>query len=230
MATALLMSSCDTESIRASNEVSIVEYSFSDYNSLQVSDNFDVFVRFSDGEESIEIEANDNLQDKIIVSKEGNTLRIRLENNVSIRGNATLKAYITTSEISSFRTTGNSFVELENLLISDNLNLEATGNSRFSGNIDTERLTVDITGNSVVDVYGMATNVNARLQGNSLLKDYDLSTEDLILKMSGNSETFLTVSTTIDVEASGDSELNYRGDAEIVRQRLSGNSRIRKRD
>ena len=230
MATALLMSSCDSESIRASSEITTVEYSFSDYSGLEISGNFEAFVRFSATEERIEIEANENLQDKIIVSKEGNTLRIRLENNVSIRGNATLRAYITTSEISNFRTTGNSFVELENLLVTENLSLEATGNSRFTGNVDTQRLTIDFTGNSLLDVYGLATNVNADLEGNSLMKDYDLLSENLTLRMSGNSMVFLTVSDTIDVEATGSSELNYRGEAEIVRQRLSGNSRIRNTD
>nr|WP_299346352.1 head GIN domain-containing protein [Allomuricauda sp.] len=229
MATALIMSSCDSESIRASNEISTVEYSFSGYSGLQVSSNFEAFVRFSNSEESIEIEANENLQDKIIVSKDGNTLRIRLKDNVGIRGNATLKAYITTTEISNFQTSGNSLIELENLLVTDNLNLLASGNSRFLGNVDVERLTADATGNSVLNVYGLAANINARLEGNSLMKDYDLFTENLTLSMSGGSEVFLSVSNTIDVDASGNSELNYKGNAEIVRERLSGNSKVRKR-
>ena len=230
MATVLLVSSCDTESIRASNEITSVEYSFSGYSGLQVSGNFEAYVRFSNSEERIEIEANEDLQDKILVSKEGNILKIRLKNNVSIRGNAMLKAYITTSEISNFQTSGNSLIELENLLVTENISLQASGNSRFSGNVEAERLNADATGNSVLDVYGLTTNINAQLEGNSLMKDYDLFSENLTLRMSGGSEAFLSVSNTIDVDASGNSELNYKGDAEIIRERLSGNSKIRKRD
>ncbi|WP_222984139.1 head GIN domain-containing protein [Flagellimonas meishanensis] len=230
MATALLMSSCDTESIRASDEISTVEYSFSGYNGLQVSGDFEAFVTFSNGEERIEIQANENLQDKIIVTKDGSTLKIRMENNINVRGNATLKAYITTSEISNFITFGNSLIELENLLVTDNLFIEASGNSWFSGNVDAERLTVTATGNSVLDIYGLAKSINAKLAGNSLMRDYDLFTDDLILTMSGDSDTFLSVSKTIDVDASGNSELNYKGDAEVIRERLSGNSKVRKRD
>ncbi len=230
LATALIVSSCETESIRASNEISTREYSFSDYSRLQVSGDFDAFVRFSDTEERIEIEANSNLQDKIIVSKDGNTLRIRLENNINVRGNATMKAYITTRNISDYRVSGDSYLELENVLQTDNVSLDVTGDSRFIGEIEATTLLVDLKGDSEVDVFGTAKALNADLSGDSELKDYDMSVEDLILKLTGDSEAFLSVSETIDIDASGDSVLNYRGNAEIIRQRLSGDSKVKKRD
>ncbi|UJH67253.1 head GIN domain-containing protein [Allomuricauda sp. SCSIO 65647] len=230
LATALLVSSCDTETIRVSDEVSIREYSLTDYSRLQVSGDFDAFVRFSDTEERIEIEANTNLHDKIVVSKDGNTLRIRLENNVNVRGNATMKAYITTRNIADYRVSGDSHVELENVLITDNVSIDVTGDSRFTGEMETNTLFVDLKGDSEVDIFGTTTRLDADLSGDSELKDYDMYVEDLVLKLTGDSEAYLSVSQTIDIDASGDSVLNYRGDAEIIRQRLSGDSKIQKRD
>ncbi|TAI48749.1 GIN domain-containing protein [Flagellimonas allohymeniacidonis] len=230
LATGFLLASCDTESIKVSNEVSTREYSFTDFDELEVSGDFDVFVRFSDTEESITVEANTNVQDRIIVSKGENRLRVQLENRVSIRGNATLKVYITTQNISSYRISGDSFVELENVLLSTNVSINVLGDSRFLGEVDTNNLLIDINGDSEVDVFGEASRLNADLSGDSELRDYDLSIEDLILTLSGDSIAFLSVANTIDVNATGDSELNYRGEAEIVRQRLSGDARINKRD
>lgn len=230
LATLLMVSSCDTESIRVSDEISTREYSFTDYSKLELAGDFDAYVRFSDTEERIEIEANANLQDKIIVSKTGNTLKIRLENNVSVRGNATMKAYITTRNIDDYRVSGDSFVQLENLLATDNIAIEVLGDSRFTGELETNNLFINLKGDSEVNAFGTATMLNADLSGDSELKDYDLAVEELILDLSGDSEAYLTVSETIDVDASGDSVLNYRGNAEIIRQRLTGDSRIRKRD
>ncbi len=230
LATLLMVSSCDTESIRVSDEISTREYSFTDYSKLELAGDFDAYVRFSDTEERIEIEANANLQDKIIVSKTGNTLKIRLENNVSVRGNATMKAYITTRNIDDYRVSGDSFVQLENLLATDNIAIEVLGDSRFTGELETNNLFINLKGDSEVNAFGTATTLNADLSGDSELKDYDLAVEELILDLSGDSEAYLTVSETIDVDASGDSVLNYRGNAEIIRQRLTGDSRIRKRD
>ncbi|NKI32247.1 head GIN domain-containing protein [Croceivirga thetidis] len=230
LATVLLVCSCDTESIRASDEISTREYSFSDYSKLQVWGDFDVFVWFSDTEEHIEIEANENLQDKIVVSKEGNTLRIGLENNISIRGNATFKAYITTQNISEYSISGDSYVALENMLLTENATVNISGNSRFNGEIYAAALSMNLEGDSELNVFGTANTLNADLSGDSELKDYDMIVNDLILKLTGDSEAFLSVTETIDIDASGDSVLNYSGNAEIIRQRLSGDSRIRKRD
>jgi hypothetical protein len=230
MVIALFVSSCDTESIRASDEVSTREYSFADYSGLQISGDFDAFVRFSETEERIEIETNTNLQDKILVSKDGNTLKIRLNNNVNVRGNATMKAYITTQNISDYRISGDSYVELENVLLSDHVSIDVTGDSHFIGEIEATTLFVDLKGDSEVDAFGTTNTLNADLSGDSELKDYNMVVADLILKLTGNSEAILSVSETIDVDASGDSELNYRGGAEIIRQRLTGGSKINKRD
>ena len=62
-----LITSCDHESIRAKGAVTVNELQLSGYTGLEVSHAFEAYVKFSDSEEKIEIEANDNLHDKIIV-------------------------------------------------------------------------------------------------------------------------------------------------------------------
>ena len=230
LATVLLVSSCDTESIRVSDTISTRQYSFSNYEALELSGDFNAFITFSETEERIEIEANDNIQSKIRVSQDGNTLKIRLENNVALRGNATMNAYITTRNISRYRISGDSSVELENLLVANTVTVDVLGDSSFYGELDTNNLSVDVKGDSVIDVFGTAGTANVDLSGDSTIKDYDLAVEDLTIDMSGDSSAYLSVNGTIDIDASGDSALNYRGDAEIIRQRLSGDSRIQKRD
>lgn len=44
--------------------------------------------------------------------------------------------------------------------------------------------------------------------------------------MRGESKALLTVNNTIDIKAKGESELSYRGNAEITHEDLSGNSKI----
>lgn len=67
----LFLSSCDYEHVRADDEITTRDLSLSGYSGLKVSDSFDVYVTFSDTEEQITIEANDNLHDRIVVSREG---------------------------------------------------------------------------------------------------------------------------------------------------------------
>ena len=225
-----ILSSCDHESIRASGDVTTTEVSFSDYSGLQVSNAFNAYVTFSDTEEKIVIEANDNLHDRIVVKREGNDVVIKLKNFTNIKGSATLNAYITTKNISKLEIKGASSLELENEWISDDTRIELTGASDFIGELSTERLHLNMRGASNADIFGNANSTYADLSGSSELRNYDLSINRLEIDLTGASEAFLSVNESIDIDASGASALNYKGDAEVIHKRLSGASEIRKRD
>ncbi|WP_422080290.1 head GIN domain-containing protein [Ulvibacterium sp.] len=226
----LQMVSCDYETIRASDRISTVGYGLSDYSRLRVSSAFNVYVKFSDVEERIEVEANDNIQDRIIVQKERNTLRIRLKKHTKLRGNVTLNVFITTREISDFDISGASNVTLESPLITRDVDLEVSGASSFSGEMDLTDLDIRASGASNIDLFGNTESLRARLSGSSDLKDYDLTIEELDIELSGASDAYLTVTESIDIEASGASTLRYRGDASVNIRRLSGASEIIKTD
>lgn len=218
--------SCDHESIRASDEVSSLEYSIPDYSTLKVSNAFNANVTFSDTEESIRIEASENLHDRIIVQREGNSLIIKLKKFTNVRGNATLNAYIVTKGISNFDMTGASKLTLENPWNSLDGRIELSGASNFTGEVTVDRLNLDMGGASSLDIYGNANSLDAELSGSSDIRDFDLSVENLKMEMSGASQAFLSISESIDIRASGASSLKFKGDAKITYKRLSGASEI----
>ncbi|MGB3152472.1 MAG: head GIN domain-containing protein [Maribacter sp.] len=226
----ILFNSCDYDRIRAKGEVTEVFYGFSDYSELRVSDAFNVYVSFSDTEESIHIRANDNLHDKIIVKNEDNKLYIKLKNFTYIRGNATLDAYIVTNDISNFDIAGASHLYLEDEWTSENGDIELTGASEFSGEVNIERLNINLHGASNLDIYGNVDYLNADLSGSSDIRDYDLIVNRLNMELSGASDAFLTVNESIDIKATGASTFNYKGEAVIDREELAGASEIRNRN
>ncbi len=225
-----IFTSCDHDNIRAEGEVTSLDYSIPEYSTLKVSDAFNVYVSFSDTEESIRIDANDNLHDKIVVKRDGDKLIIRLKTFTNVRGNATLNAYISTKNIESFDLGGASRVILENEWNVSKANIELSGASDFTGEIAADRLNLDMSGASNVDLFGVVSIVDADLSGSSDIKDYDLEIQNLRIDLSGASEAFLSVSESIDIEASGASTLNYKGDASITHKDLSGASEIKNRN
>jgi len=71
------------------------------FDEIDVSTAFNVYVTFSETEESVEIEANENLHRIIEVYEQGGSLVIKLQNGTNVRGhNVKLNAYITTSDLS----------------------------------------------------------------------------------------------------------------------------------
>ncbi|MEZ4970955.1 MAG: head GIN domain-containing protein [Flavobacteriaceae bacterium] len=221
-----LILSCDHEFIKASGAITTREMDYSGYSALKVSDAFNVYVQFSDTEEKIEIEANENLQDRIIVELAEGTLRIKVKNHTSIRGNPTLNAYIMTKRITDFDLSGASKVNLETELVASNASIELTGASEFIGELELGHLELAAAGASQTDLFGQVERLEASLSGASTLKNYDLSVKALDIQLSGASNASLSVTETIDIEASGASKLRYKGSPVINKRKLSGASEI----
>ena len=231
LAAILILASCENDdSIRASGEVTTTEFSFSGYNALEVRGAFEVFVRFSDTEESIRIEANENLQERLVVRVIGNTLEIGPEDSLSIRGNATLRAFITTKNISNITISGATRLTLEDEWVADNGSLRLSGASSLIGEVTATRLEIRGSGSSGVDLFGMVDELDADLSGSSDLRDFDLQVQRLDMDLSGSSDAFLTVNESIEIDASGSSSLNYMGNPEIIRQNLTGGSELNQRN
>ncbi|MEO1012721.1 MAG: head GIN domain-containing protein [Bacteroidota bacterium] len=222
----LCISSCDRESIRVSDTISTRTYGVQDYSGISISNTFNAYVTFSDTEERIEIEANENIQDRIIVQREGNVLRIRLKKNTNLRGDVVLNAFIVTRDLSYVKVSGASSMVLENPWTVPDSEIEVSGASDFRGELNIGNLRLQASGASDVDLYGNAEAVRAELTGSSDLKDYDLRVDALDIELSGASEAWLSVDESIAIDASGASTLRFRGNAQITRQRLSGASAI----
>lgn len=199
-----------------------------DYDGIDVSTAFTVDVEFSDTEELIEIEANKNLQQYIIVEKRNGKLIIKLENNTNIHGgNMVLKAHIITKNpISSVAVSGASHMTFVNTLEADVVYFKLTGASTIDGSIASNLLDAELEGASNLTLKGMTNQLNGRLSGASLLNNFDLNVNDVDLNLSGASNTSITAKNKIDLKASGASVLRYKGNAIEEDIELSGASQI----
>lgn len=225
----VLLSSCEDISTKVtpSDSISTQTKSERNYSGLHVSNAFTVFVRFSDTEESIEIEANDNLHQYINVYTSGDNLVIKLKDNINIKnGHATLKAYVTTKYLSEFDASGASSITLQDELITDDCSIELSGASFYRGDVSVSQLSMDVSGASFVDIAGKATDCYIDVSGASSIKDYSLNVDFLNVDLSGASNAYLTVHKELDVEASGASSVFFKGDGLITRQNLSGASNV----
>lgn len=150
----------------------------------------------------------------------------------TIKGRATLKAYVVTQNLDDIDLSGASTVIFENTWATENrAKIELSGSSEIrGGEVKANRLEIDMRGASKANIYGFAENLFADLSGASDLRDYDLTAQRLDIELSGASEAFLSASESIDIEASGASVLNYKGPAEVLHSDLRGASKLKNRN
>jgi hypothetical protein len=223
----ILLNACDTiTNIRPSDQITTQQYSFSDYDQIETESAFSVYVTFSDTEEKIEIEANDNLHQYIEVKKESGTLKIGFRDNVGYRGSATLNAYITTRNVAGYTASGASRFIVDGDISGENASVFLSGASRFSGEMHVENLFADLSGASVMQLTGSADTSDLMASGASSIEDYEFSTDYLTIHLTGASNAFLTVTEEMDVTASGASIVRYKGTGVVNSQNISGGSQI----
>ena len=140
-----------------------------------------------------------------------------------------LKAYITVTELSKMDISGASVVNITSSLKANNLRMEISGASEVKGNINVEILTMDISGASVARLAGIAKEGNIEASGASNLSAYGLSLETCKASTSGASTVKVTVNNQLTAEASGASNIYYKGAAVTKILSCSGSSRVKNR-
>lgn len=225
----LLFSSCTRNKVDPSAHITSEVKSVSNFSELDISDSFTVYVSFSETEESVRIEANDNLHSYVIVEKNGSELEIRLKRNTSISGQYTLKVYISTSDLSAIDASGASAIYLRNTLNTNQLSLDLSGASHFSGELLVNRLYIDGSGASSFSLGGESNYLFGDLSGASSIEDYAfMVNQEIRANLSGASSCKLSVDGDLYIEGSGASTFYYRGNGIIKSQDLSGSSRLKK--
>jgi len=226
----IILTSCEKETVNVSGEVTRVQVNLKGFTGLKVASAFNIFVTFSDTEEEIIVEANEDIQNLVIVEMIDNNLEIKLKKQTNIRGNATMNVYITTKNINYYLATGASKITLESELIAELAKIDLSGASIFTGQLNTDILELEAEGASKIDIFGQTGEFKAELSGGSGLLNYDFLVKNITIALSGASNAQLTVSESIKIDASGASSLTYMGDALVTQKHLTGASELIKKE
>lgn len=140
--------------------------------------------------------------------------------------NFKMNVYIAYKTLEQIQASGASNVYVAGIMELPLLNVQMSGASEFKGEIRINELNVKLSGASDMKIYGVATNVNIESSGASDVKAYDLYTENCNIKSSGASDVNITVNKEISANASGASNIYYKGLAELKVKQSSGASSI----
>ena len=222
-----LLASC--KKIKPSKIIITEQRYYETFTELDVSDAFEVDVTYSDSDNKVSVEANQNLQSKIVTDITNGKLTIKLKPNIRIKSSATLKVHIIVPELTKIKASGASRVEFLNELNTNSLNLDLSRASSLKGNLNLNSCNFDLSGASNVELTGNINTAIIELSGASSIGNYNCNIDTLSIDLSGASSGSLTVNEIINIDASGASSLNYKGNGTINTIELTGASSINKK-
>lgn len=141
-----------------------------------------------------------------------------------------LRAYVSVKNLNLIKASGAIDIKIDGVLRGNKLKVELNGASGFKGELRYDDLKMNQNGASDATVKGKVTNLEIDLNGASDFKGFDLVSENCDIQTSGASDVKITVNNEIKVNASGASDVEYKGNAKVSGLKTSGASSLRKRE
>jgi hypothetical protein len=232
--TALSSGCCDDEcewvgdAVEGSGNVVTEEMPLADFSAVEAANAFEVEIIQSDAF-AVTIRVDDNILDLLDVSKEGDTLRLRLERGVNLRGDVTLEASITMPNLDGLELSGASSASVSGFRSSGRLDIGLSGASSLDGDLEAGDIDINASGASRVVLEGSATEATIEGSGASSLDLADFTVNAAEVRLSGASDATVRAQERIEpVDVSGASRLRYLGDPSLGDVSTSGASTVDK--
>ncbi len=221
---------CAVSAQKTINDPNAEKRSVGSFHSISVSNGIDLYL--SQGSESIAVSASETkFRDRIKAEVKDNVLKIWYEKDGDKwlgGGNMKLKAYVSFKTLEKLTASGGSDIDVIGTITVKNLSLNISGGSDFDGNMEGTDLDLNASGGSDVEITGKFSKVSIDASGGSDFDGYGLVTDYCKLKASGGSDVEITVNKELSANASGSSDVNYKGNAVVKDLRSTGSSSIKK--
>lgn len=199
------------------------------FQNIEVQGAIKVFVRQDSGY-AVKVEADDNLHDHIEVYVDKQTLVIRPEKGFNLRPTRSIKVYVSGPSFRDFNISGASSIRSDNRLSGeDELSIELSGASEAEVDVKCPKVSIDASGASTATLNGETKDLQISNTGASSAKCYQLLTENAVVEVSGASHAEVAASVKLDANASGASNIRYKGNAALT-QDVSGAGSVKKVD
>lgn len=213
-------------SVKGSGDVVEVEYSFGNFTKVDVSYAFEATILPSDTF-FVMLNVDDNIVKYLDVYKSGDWLVIELDDDKNYN-NVHLYAEIHMPIIQELKASGASDIELTGFSSNHDFDIDLSGASMLSGNIEADDCHFELSGASVINLSGGCNNLEIEASGASVLHMGNFVCYSGDFHLSGASDATVHVTDFLSATLSGASVLRYYGDPEIENLNISGASVITK--
>lgn len=220
------LASCDLASVtvEGNGQLKTEERSVSKFVKLKLEGPIDAVMEHGDSYK-VEIIADENVQQYIIVEKEGESLTIGLEDNIRIK-NATFKARIVMPEVQSVSLAGSGSLRGD-LANPERLKLSVAGSGDMYCKIKTPELEVNIAGSGKAELSGETRDMDVDIAGSGDLLGEKLLSENANISVAGSGNARVFASKTLKISVAGSGNIDYAGNPPEIKKSIAGSGTVR---
>jgi hypothetical protein len=228
----VILSSCHSfegERVKGDgNIVSETRSGFTAFDGVDVSGAIELHL--TQGDFSVRIETDKNLQEHVEVIKDGSRLKVRPAHRTNLDPTGKIKVYVSAPALKYIGASGACSITSEGKITTEEvMDIELSGAS--SANLDIKALNVEVeaSGACEITLRGETKNLSIEGSGSTSVRAFDLLAENTDVELSGAGDVDVFASVKLDAHTSGASSIRYKGNA-AVSQHVSGSGSVKKVD
>lgn len=179
-----------------------------------------------DSVQKVEIITDDNLQDYVKTTVNGDRLVIKSEKNLCATKNVLIRIHV--NELSKIEASGAVDVKTTNEFKQPSFELKSSGATESDLMMNVNTLSTRISGAGKIALRGQAAELNIKISGAGKIKAFDLVANKCVVDVSGAADSEVNVLSELNVSASGASKVSYKGAPAKVVENSSGASSVKK--
>jgi len=195
------------------------------FNAIKTSQGLDVYLTQGE-EESIVIEADENLHNLIKTEVKNNELHIYLEKNVGYAESK--KIMVTFKDLTKITSNSGSDVFSTNTINTENLELNSSSGSDMKLNLNTQNLYCNSSSGSDLKLSGKTEKLIAEASSGSDIKAEDLIAVSSQVKATSGADITVNTAKELTADANSGGDIKYYGNPEIVNKKDSHSGSITK--
>lgn len=221
---ALFATSCLTI-IKGNGNVVKEERNIAEFSGIYVSSAINIILEKGD-QQKVEVETDENIMEHISTEVNGNVLRVKIKDALTIRKATKMNVYVTYTELNKLRASGASSIKGDEEINAKDLAIGTSGASDINININSENTIVDVSGASDLIIEGKTNVLKGEVSGASNFIAKNLVSGKAFLEVSGASDAKINVTEEMNVDVSGASTLKYSGNPGVRKVESSGASDV----
>ncbi len=210
--------------VRGSGNVIAEERDVSDFHKVHLSGVGNLIITQGE-EESLTIEADDNIVPIIETDVSGDELNIGFKRGYTFNPSNKIKFYLTVVDLDEISLSGAGNIDCEGFE-TEVLQFDVSGAGDLDFDLDAERVEVVVSGAGNIIMSGKVDSQEIEIDGAGKYDGEDLESRECVITVSGAGSATVNVSELLDVEINGVGNVYYTG-SPSVKQDISGLGKIR---
>jgi phage shock protein PspC (stress-responsive transcriptional regulator) len=193
------------------------DFDFTNFTEIDINGAYDLDIRKGD-KFAVEFTGSSDVKNFYEVSQEENKLNITFNGDWADQffKSEKVKIKITLPKLERLEARGLGKVEIDNF-DSDELRLDISGKIKAFGKVNTEEITINLSGASELELEGKSKTMEASVDGASTFSAYDFIVKDATVEVHGASSAKVNVTESLDMEERYASKIKYKGNPKIKR-------------